>query len=872
MLSVTRRRRIQCTGALLALATALSACAPDASREGLTAEGVPWELAELRKGTLRDVEYQFALEVPENRQAPIAGSVRVTFVRNDPGNHPVIFDFLNPRERVSQVRLGDSVTEFRTENDHIVVPLPPGMEEGPVEITIDFTVGDESLNRNDEFLYALFVPERARYSLPLFDQPNLKARFAVYLDLPLSWTAMANGPQIREEVEGERRRFQFASSDPLPTYLFTFVAGEFQKMTRNRDGRVMEFMHRETDDEKVSRNLDAIFDLHVTALDWLEEYTGIPYPFQKVGFVAIPSFQYGGMEHPGAIFYRAGSLFLDESATQSEYLGRASLIAHETAHMWFGDLVTMNWFDDVWTKEVFANFMAAKIVHPSFPELDHELRFLLAHHPTAYGVDRTPGANPIRQPLENLKDAGTLYGAIIYQKAPVVMRQLEKLVGEDAFQEGVREYLERFSYGNATWPGLIRILDALSTQDLAGWSRLWVEEPGRPTVWVEWTAGSGGTVESMVLHQSDPLGEGRVWPQPLEVALGYGAEVEGIPLHFLTESHPVREAQGRPVPDYVLPDGWGLGYGLFRLDRGSREFLMARLPGVEDAVVRGAGWLALWDGVLEGDVPPRAFLEMALDAVPREAEEQILQRVLGNMGDVYWDFLPEDGRRQMAPVIEEVLWEGATEGGNTSRQATLFRAFRDMVTTPRGLALLEDVWRGNREIPDLRLSEADRTALASTLALHGVPDWEQILETQSENIRNPDRKARFEFVRPSLSQDPAVREAFFQDLMQEENREKEPWALEGVSNLHHPLRRDHALKFITPSLDLLEEIQQTGDIFFPARWVGATLGGHNSPEAAETVRTFLADRPDFPFRLRLKILQAADPVFRAEEILEGSGT
>ena len=127
-------------------------------------------------------------------------------------------------------------------------------------------------------------------------------------------------------------------------------------------------------------------------------------------------------------------MLLDESATQEQHLNRAALIAHETAHTWFGNFVTMQWFDDVWMKEVFANFMAAKIVNPSFPEVDHELRFLFAHHPVAYDVDRTPGSNPIRQPLENLNEAGSLYGAIIYQKAPVLMRQLEAMMGEENFR------------------------------------------------------------------------------------------------------------------------------------------------------------------------------------------------------------------------------------------------------------------------------------------------------------------------------------------------------------------------------------------------------------------------------------------------------
>ena len=167
-----------------------------------------------------------------------------------------------------------------------------------------------------------------------------------------------------------------------------------------------------------------IRDRHAQALEWMEEYTGIDYPFQKFDFVLVPDFQYGGMEHPGSIFYRDSRLMLDPSATQNQLLSRAAVIAHETAHMWFGDLVTMRWFDDVWTKEVFANFFSAKIIEPSFTEIDHELRFLTEHYPSAYRIDRSRGANPISQPLSNLEFAGSLYGPIIYQKAPILMRHL----------------------------------------------------------------------------------------------------------------------------------------------------------------------------------------------------------------------------------------------------------------------------------------------------------------------------------------------------------------------------------------------------------------------------------------------------------------
>ena len=265
--------------------------------------------------------------------------------------------------------------------------------------------------------------------------------------------------------------------------------------------------HRETEAERVSRNIDDIFDLHADAIAWLEEYTGIAYPFEKFDLVLIPAFQYGGMEHPGAILYRADRLLLDESATQDEQLGRASLVAHETAHQWFGDYVTMRWFDDVWMKETFANFMAAKIVNPAFPDVDHDLRFLLAHHPAAYGVDRTAGANPIRQPLDNLDEAGTLYGAIIYQKAPIVVAQLEQLMGMEALRDGLQEYLQNHPYGNASWEDLITVLDPRTGEDLAAWSQAWVEESGRPRIEVS-VETDDASISNVVLRQSDPAGDG----------------------------------------------------------------------------------------------------------------------------------------------------------------------------------------------------------------------------------------------------------------------------------------------------------------------------------------------------------------------------
>lgn len=839
------------------------ACAGEAPEVDIE-PGVPLDLAEARAAAIHDLRYDVRFALPASRSEAIEGQVTATFTWE--GTGPVVFDFAAQPEHVHAVRVGGSPVEPDLRNEHLIVPVPGGT--GPVTVEVDFTAGDGSLNRQDDFLYTLFVPDRARVAFPLFDQPDLKARFRLQLDVPAGWRAVANGSLASREDGGDRALLTFTETDPISSYLFAFAAGEFEVEEAERDGRRMAMYHRETDLDRVERNAGAVFDLHASALAWLEEYTGISFPFEKFDFVLVPAFQYGGMEHPGAIFYRADALLLDESATQNAYLGRASLIAHETAHMWFGDLVTMTWFSDVWMKETFANFLAAKIVNPAFPNVNHELRFLLAHHPAAYGVDRTAGANPIRQPLDNLNEAGTLYGAIIYQKAPIVFAHLERLIGETALRDGLREYLAAHSYGNAGWADLIAILDSRAAEDLASWSRTWVEESGRPRVGVRLER-DGATIERLAVQQTDPAEAGRLWNQRLDLRLGYaGGASETLEVHLRDPEAAVAEAVGRPVPDYVLANGSGLGYGLMALDPRTRDYLLAELPSIDDPLIRAIGWVSLWELLLEGEVDAEALIDLARRALPAETDEQNISRGLGYLTSAYWRFLTPERRTALAPEIEVLLWRETTEADSRSLAAAWFGAYRNVALSADAVARLERIWREEEAVPGLPLAERDFTALAQGLAVRGVPSSAEILAAQRDGIDNPDRRAAFEFVMPALSGERAARDAFFESLRDPANRAREPWVLTALGFLHHPLRARESEPYIRPSLDLLEEIQRTGDIFFPLRWLDATLGGHQSAGAAAIVEQYLADRPDLPPRLRAKVLQAADGLLRAASIVD----
>jgi aminopeptidase N len=826
--------------------------------------GVPLTLAEERARRISDLRYDLQVSIPAGEGAFVTGRVAITFVLKD-ATRSLSLDFAPPKG-VRSVRIGAKPITPAIVTDHIVL-APEDLREGRNEILVDFVAGDDALNRHAEFLYTLFVPARAHRTFPCFDQPDLKARWTLGLDVPAGWQAIANGVETgRSEADG-RVRLAFAETEPLPTYLFAFAAGRFSTETAERDGRTFRMLHRETDAAKVARNRDTVFDLHASALAWLERYTGISYPWGKFDFLLVPSFQFGGMEHAGAIFYNSSSLLLDPSATQNQKLSRASLIAHETAHMWFGDLVTMRWFNDVWMKEVFANFMAAKIVNPSFPEINHDLRFLLAHYPSAYEIDRTPGTNAIRQPLGNLNEAGSLYGAIIYQKAPIVMRQLEAILGADAFREGLQQYLKAHRFANATWADLIVLLDERTPEDLASWSRAWVEEPGRPIVGTELGL-ENGRVERLSFVQRDPYERrGLVWNQRLQVTLGLPDGLRTLPVRIAGAKVDVPGARGLPAPRFVLPSGGGIGYARFELDAVSLEYLVTRLPEIDDPLTRGAAWITLWEEMLDRRTPASRVMALALDALPRETDEQNVQRILGYARQAYWNFLPAPDRDALAPRLEQVLSAGLAAAPTSSLKSAWFSALRDVAQTSSTVARLERVWRKTENVPGLTLAEPDYITLALELAVREPAAWKFILDEQLARIENPDRKARFAYVRPALSADQEVRDTFFDRLTNVAFRQREAWVLEGLSYLHHPLRAAASEKYITPSLVMLDEIQRTGDIFFPKRWMDATLGGHSSAASARMVARFLAElSPAYPDRLRRVILSSSDGVFRASGV------
>ena len=804
-------------------------------------EGVSRELAEWRKQTIDDVKYQLYFDLVENK-----GVVSIDYTIDKA--QEIIIDFRNT-ELITYVGLGDSYEcpEFACANEHIILPASE-TRRGQNAITIHFDIDNQSLNRSEDFLYTLLVPDRARTLFPCFDQPDMKASYQLNLIIPETWVAVSNTAECEVELiddhialyfdrrlGDDERVVSFQPTEPLSTYLFSFVAGELYSTTYDDGHHHFTAYYRETDPERLTQ-LDDIFSQVAASLEWLEEYTGIDYPFAKYDFVMLPGFQYGGMEHTGATLYNDSQMFLGANATLEEYLRRTQLIAHETAHMWFGDYVTMEWFDDVWTKEIFANYFAARMTEPLYPDVNHRLNRLKTYTQAAYNEDRTYGATAIHQELDNLRNAGLIYGQTIYNKAPIVLDKIVELMGEEAFRRSIQEYLATYAYGNASWDDLVAIMDEHSSEDIATFSHVWIDRVRMPVIELSHQNGRYTLNDSMT----------PTWRQSFNCYVVYKNGNSEIIETAINQGGATPEF-GRDVA-IVVPNIDGRGYGLFELPAEVRQWMMQNMATTNDDLMRQSMLIMLNELSEQRKelFEPREWLDFLLSYLPEENNYLIGSTINGYIARLMLEVGTEED--------EQRLLELANTHPDVALQRNLMLTLSRVMRSDDSVEYLYNLWMDNQ---DSRFNENDAMAIAYELAVRLPERYDHILATQLERLTNPDRRSQFTFIIRGANPDIAMRDALFSSLLEPENRRPEPWTASTLGLLNHHTRQAEAVKYIYPALEELIEVQRTGDIFFPRNWVGSLLAGHSSPEALHEVERFFNDNPHFPTLLRNKVMQAA---------------
>jgi aminopeptidase N len=873
-----RRWKLWTRGTAAAAVLLLAGCAAAGRGAGdvsaFMRPGVSLDLARERARTLSDVRYDLRLDVTHADTA--RGRVALSFDRaRDAGDLLVDFRGL---ALDSVAANGAPVADHEWDAGHVRIPARH-LRAGANTVSFRFAariapVGASVIRYEDpsddaRYLYTLLVPADANQLFPAFDQPDLKGRFRVEIVARPEWSVLANGPLVATDTLPDGRvAWRFAETEPISTYLAAFAAGPWRRWeSAPPGGRPIALYARRAVADDV--DADTLLRSNRDALEWLERYFGIPFPFAKYDMLLAPAFPFGGMEHVGAVFYNENTFVFREAPTLNERLSRRATTYHEVAHQWFGDLVTMRWFDDLWLKEGFSTYMAAKMQDELDPGSEAWKTFYLRNKPTAYGTDVTEGTVPVWQDLPNLDLAKGNYGPIVYNKAPSILKQLEFLVGEAAFREGLRIFLRRHAYGNATWEELLRAVEEASGTSLAAFGEQYILRAGMPVVETVLDV-EGGRVGRLALTQRParalPADRGGWWPGRVRVRLGYrGGRDTVLTVAFTGDTTVVAEAAGLPAPDWVWANDGDYGYGLFLPDARSAEHVLRHVGETEDGLLRAMLWGALWDLVREARLDPAEYLALTLRELPRERDEQIAGTLLGRGGAALTRYLPDDAAARMLPEWERMLLARADDDALPYglRKAAL-DAYLAVARTPEARGVMREYLAETRRFAGASLRAPSRWAAVTQLLAAGDPAADALYAAEVARDTTPEA-ARRAFVAGAARPDPAAKAEYFRRYLRDPSLNEE-WVTASLGAFNDPAHARLTLPHLRASLEELEWIRDNRRIFFLPRWIGAFLGGQTGPEALAEVDAFLAAHPDLSVDVRRKVLQARDDLERTVRI------
>ncbi len=843
----------------------------------LVVPGVSQSLAARRRAALSGVRYDLRLDVTRRDTVVGAVSIEVQQSRVD----DIILDFRG--HALDSLRVNGrpiAVTRAVWNGAHVVIAAS-GVVAGRNRIELHFRApiapaGASIIRAHDatdgrDYLYTLLVPSDANLLFPCFDQPDLKSRVTLSLITPVGWRALANGALVTRDSGAAAITHRFAETRPISSYLIAFAAGPWQVVTRQvaiHEGAALTPVSmwvrasREREAEA-----DSLIAMNARALRWLGTWFGVPYAFDKYDFLLAPAFPFGGMEHPGAVFYNEESFIYRERPTTTQLLGRQATTFHEVAHQWFGDYFTMRWFDDLWLKEGFATYMAAKMQAALEPDANAWKTFYLRNKPVAYGTDATAGTTPVWQSLANLDQAKSNYGPIVYNKAPGILRQLNYLVGDHAFQRGVQQFLRAHAYGNGTWRELLGAIGTAAGRDLTPWGRQWILRPGMPIVEQQLEV-RDGRITRLTLTQrpAQPLLSGTgAWPLKLQVLLAYAdGTTERLPVEMRSTVASVTAAVGRRAPAFVYANDGDYGYALVLPDSASVTWLEQHVGTVRDDLLRAMLWGALWDLVRDARLAPERFVTVALRALPAETDEQLVSTIVARLGTALTRYASAAARDSLLPRAEVLLLRGAAD---SARAYGPRKTFLDAtIGLARDAASLDrlDRWLDADSILGLPLRPPTRWAIVTRLVARHAQTADARLEAESRRDSTSEGR-RQAFVAGAARPEVANKRALFSRWFADASLNEE-WVTSSLRAFNDPEWSALTLEFLTPALDTLPWIQQNRRIFFLGSWLGAVLGGQTSEAALQRVDAWLAARPTLAPDLRQKILQSRDELARTVAI------
>ena len=584
-----------------------------------------------------------------------------------------------------------------------------------VEATMSYSRDGQGLHRSvdpaddEAYVYGHLFLDAAPAVFACFDQPDLKAPYAITVTAPAGWTVIGNGIA----TETEPGRWHLATTPPLATYFVTVCAGPYVSVADEHDGIPLGLHARRSLEEPLRAQAGQMLDVTKASFDYYHRLFGIRYPFDSYDQVFVPEFNAGAMENPGCVTIRDAYVYRG-GITHQQLLTRSSTISHEMAHMWFGDLVTMRWWDDLWLNESFAEYMAYRTLAEATELTDAWVEFGIVRKMWGYAAERAPSTHPVAgAPAPDALTALGNFDGISYAKGASVLRQLVAHLGDEAFLAGVTAYLSEHAFGNGELAEFVAAMEKASGRDLGPWVSAWLLTAGADTIGVE----AGGVVTRLA-PQAHPADR----PHTLDVAgFEQGREVFRVATTVTRDRTTVPALAATPAATIVLPNAGDLTWATVVLSPETLGALAGGLGDVEDAEARAVVWTALFGGVARGDVDPRLVLDVFTAAWPQESNDPILGQVARLVVErTIPSFLPPvtwpAASARVAGAAFAVLGTAAPGSGAALVAARVHARTTDDVDRLQG-------WAAGRGLPAGTEGDADfRWLVVRNLAERGIVD------------------------------------------------------------------------------------------------------------------------------------------------------
>ncbi|MRW86863.1 aminopeptidase N [Pseudoduganella sp. FT26W] len=702
--------------------------------------------AAARSARVSNVDYtlEFALTGKES----FSGTTTLSFDLKDV-SQPLTID-LDKATIGSMTVNGKAVTPQY--NKWFITLAPADLVAGRNTVTIAYTrlhsTNGEGLHRMVDpvdgrvYTYSHFEPAAAHQMFPVFDQPDLKGTYQVTVTTPADWVVSSTMRETGvQDVDGGKK-WTFPRSKKLSPYNFAMHAGPY-KVWEDTSGKYpMRLFARQSVASQVSPQ--EWFKYTKQGLAFFDQYFGVPYQFEKYDQLLVPDFLYGAMENAAAITFGEGSFLHKEEMTAAQKQSLAGVILHEMAHQWFGDLVTMKWWNGLWLNESFASFMGTLATAESTEFTNAWQGFYSGGKQAAYVQDQRVTTHAIETPVPSTANAFDNIDAITYSKGASTLKQLRHLLGEEVFRKGVHNYLVKYQYQNATLDNFIGSLGEAAGRDLSGWTKEWLYEAGVNTIAADFSC-AGGKVSSFTLRQSATTKElPTLREQRVQIGL-FNLSAKGLSLSknvaitYKGEATAVPELQGAACPDLVYPNYQDWGFAQVQLDKKSFATAQSSLSKVDDPLLRSMLWQSLWDGVRAAKLPLNDFLKTALANAPAEKDYTLLGDIVDKVR-ASKGYLEAQGpsaySAKVGVQLEQMAFAATKAATDNNFQRRWFSTYLGLASSPTALKQLADILSGKLVVPRLNVSQDVRWDIIRRLNRFAYPGSEALLAAEQERDKS----------------------------------------------------------------------------------------------------------------------------------------